>query len=127
MPIKTTLYWATGILIVSGILVTFAADFTEQETAGATGMIGPESAAAVPIRPGEDRFVISDGPQGRIGEEPEAMAFEPEPDLDSWYAGAGASQEPFDPSPDDKSYLINSAEPTTDFKDEAFVGQPLTE
>ncbi|MBX7541342.1 hypothetical protein [Qipengyuania sphaerica] len=31
--------------------------------------------------------------------------------LDDWYADAGSSTEPFDPTPEDNSYLINTAEP----------------
>lgn len=34
--------------------------------------------------------------------------------LDDWYADAGSSSEPFDPAPEDKSYLVNDAEPYSD-------------
>ena len=32
-------------------------------------------------------------------------------DLDNWYAAAGASDGPTDPTPDDKSYLVNDTQP----------------
>ena len=37
-------------------------------------------------------------------------------DLDDWYAAAGSNDGPADVSPEDKSYLINEAEPTSDGK-----------
>ena len=33
------------------------------------------------------------------------------PELDDWYASAGSASEPFDPTPEDTSWLINDAEP----------------
>lgn len=33
------------------------------------------------------------------------------PDLSDWYADAGSGDEPFDPVPEDKSHLINDAQP----------------
>lgn len=34
--------------------------------------------------------------------------------LDAWYASAGSSSGPAEPTPEDKSYLINDAEPFSD-------------
>ncbi|QZD90642.1 hypothetical protein K3148_04405 [Qipengyuania aurantiaca] len=34
--------------------------------------------------------------------------------LDAWYASAGSNEGPVDPTPVDKSYLINTAEPYSD-------------
>ncbi len=42
------------------------------------------------------------------------------PDLDDWYAAAGSSDEPFDPAPEDKSYLINDTEPFSDAEPTGF-------
>ena len=41
-----------------------------------------------------------------------AAASETDMSLDDWYADAGSQDEPFDPAPEDKSYLINDAAPT---------------
>lgn len=116
MPIKTTLYWVFGILVMSAVLVSIAADFTEQQAFGASRLSGQEP-VAVPQGPGADRFVVPEEAEGFFAEESEAMSFESEPNLDTWYENAGASDEPFDPSPEDHSYLINNARPTTRFDD----------
>ena len=44
----------------------------------------------------------------------EAPANEQPLTLDTWYASAGSSEGPVDPEPVDNSYLINTAEPSSD-------------
>ena len=44
--------------------------------------------------------------------EPAQSSADTPEDLADWYADAGASNEPFDPTPEDNSWLINDAQPT---------------
>ena len=107
------MYWVIGILIVSGILVTFASDFSERQTVRSGAGSESVQAASIPLHPGEEGFLASQGADVFSDDDSESSYVEDSSDLDGWYAStnSGASAEPFDPSPEDKSYLINSTEP----------------
>lgn len=113
MPIRTTLIWVVGMLLGLGGLLLAAQSFLPQSSA--VPETRPANAEADRSGPEGPPLMPRDLPDGTIArpdrDEPEAVSLENSPNLDSWYAESGTGGEPFDPAPEDNSYLINSAKP----------------
>ena len=85
------------------------------------GMVSSASVAARPQGPSRQATGPSQSPppsQGRDKASSEDMddwygesSSRSGSDLDNWYAAAGASDGPADPTPEDKSYLVNDTQP----------------
>ena len=106
MPIRTTLIWLTGMLLGLGALFAAAQSILPEDTSRheAFAASGDEANNGSPEQP-------EIPPRPAISGQPEAMPFEDSPELNSWYGDAGTSSGPVAPTPEDKSYLINSAKP----------------
>lgn len=76
----------------------------DAERAFLTGHAAPDSIVATDPSP-------SRGDSASVPAEPAALRNEEPLTLDSWYADAGSNEGPADTDPEDKSYLINDAQP----------------
>lgn len=112
MSIRTTVIWVLAMLLGLGTLFVGAQRFLPQSDSG------PAAFAATEHPDRGDALGPADFPdEASIRSErdlPEAMPFDDSPNLDSWYAEAGSEAGAFDPAPEDKSHLINPAEPYID-------------